>query len=661
MTEKSKDQQPTLESYFEGKFKSSAKLQNKYTEEVKEDVFSLKWTIQQKLMGIFSLMLLLSLSMMIILATYYFKSDNEVRIKEDNLKMVELVGITMQSYLSSSIQKCKQMAITLDTKTLDQNQRKVFTSIFFDADSEIVYLGIYSSSGKKLTLTDSVLNAEYAKENKIDSSYFSKVIQENENSLDKVLSGGILLVNVNKENNTIPYLGIAIPYTKDLVSQKVIVAILKTDTILAMFAQRGIFVTYMTDMKGNVLAHPEKEKVLSASNLVSSPLVGEMLKSQLATGQKKYLENDEAYIGSFKKVESINVAILSNVLEKKVFEEVYNIQRRNIYIMFIALSLTLFGIYFFARRITKPITALMLATDEISKGNFKVDIRPSSYDEIGILTHQFEKMSHGLQEREEVKNALGRFVNPSVMEKVLSKSLKLGGERRMAAIFFSDIRAFTSISEKLEPEEVVEFLNQYMTAMVSCIDLTFGVVDKFIGDAIMATWGAVDTIGNPAENAVNSALMMRDALIRFNSNRGTENKPLIKIGCGMNYGPVIAGQIGSENRLEYTVIGDAVNLASRVETLNKPFGTDILISEDMYAEVKDIYLVEKMKEIEVKGKSKLQTVYAVIGRLDDIDPNSPKTMKDVRTLLGIEWDQKKFDEASGEEEEKFKIVKKKEK
>lgn len=654
-----KKQQPTLESYFEGKFKSSAKLQNKYKEEFTGESFKPKWTIRQKLMGIISLVLSISLVAMIMLATYYFKSDNEVRIKEDNLKTVELVGITMQSYLSNTILKCKQMAITLDTNAVTANQREIFTSLFFDSDSEIVYLGIYSSTGKKLGLTNSILNIEYAKENKIDSKFFTKIIQQNEDALDKVLSGGVIIVNVNKENNTIPFLGLAIPYTKDLLSQKVIIAILKLDTILSIFSQRGIFQTYMSDMNGNVLAHPEKEKVFSASNLVSSPLVQEMLKSQVSTGQKKYFENGKAYIGSFKKIEIINAAILSNVLEDKIFEEVYNIQRRNIYIMIIALSATLLIIYFFARRITKPITALLAVTDEISKGNFKIDIKPTSHDEIGILTNQFEKMSQGLQEREEVKNALGRFVNPSVLEKVLSKNLKLGGERRMAAIFFSDIRSFTAISEKLEPEEVVEFLNQYMTAMVSCIDLTFGVVDKFIGDAIMATWGAVDTIGNPAENAINSALMMRDSLIRFNSKRGGEKKPIIKIGCGMNYGPVIAGQIGSENRLEYTVIGDAVNLASRVETLNKPFGTDILISEDMYNEVKEIYLVEKMKEIEVKGKSKPQTVYAVIGRLDDIDPSSPKTLTDLRKLLGIEWDQKKFDEATGEEEEKFKIVKKK--
>jgi adenylate cyclase len=153
--------------------------------------------------------------------------------------------------------------------------------------------------------------------------------------------------------------------------------------------------------------------------------------------------------------------------------------------------------------------------------------------------------------------------------------------------------------------------------------------------------------------------MMRDSLIRFNRNRGGEKKPIIKIGSGMNYGPVIAGQIGSENRLEYTVIGDAVNLASRIEALNKPFGTDILISADMYEQVKDIYLVEKMKQIQVKGKEEPQTIYAVIGRKDDMDPNSPKTLQELRALLGIQFDENKFASSGEEEEKKYSFVEEK--
>jgi adenylate cyclase len=235
-----------------------------------------------------------------------------------------------------------------------------------------------------------------------------------------------------------------------------------------------------------------------------------------------------------------------------------------------------------------------------------------------------------------------------------SRRAETGRERKTAAIFFSDIRSFTAISEKLQPEEVVEFLNEYMTRMVACVNDTHGNVDKFIGDAIMAVWGTPVSFGNDTENAINGALMMREALIDFNKGRGSEKKPIIKIGSGINTGPVIAGQIGSHDRMEYTVIGDAVNLASRIESLNKPFGTDILISEDAYKLVRDIFKVEPMQKIKVKGKTAPQQIYAVIGRKDD--PKCPASLNAVREMLGIPVpDLSRVD--ADEKEEKFEVIK----
>ena len=641
----------SLETYFQEKFETTAKRQDKFGEKENKVSRKINWSLQLKLMMMNSFIVISTCAIIIAVATYFFKEDNEIRAKEENIRMVELYGTTVQTYMSSVILKSKQMGVTLENNTVTPLEKKQFANLYFDSDTDIVFLGIYSSGGKELELSNSIVNYEYIQKNKINESFFKQLILSSEDSLKRVLNGGVVLSNVNKENQLIPYLAIAIPFTRDLFGQKVIISILKLDNILPTFEKKGISNIFLVDMSGNVLAHPEKEKVFLASNLIDSPIVQEMLKSPTNNGQKRFEEEKKFYIGSFKKVDIINGAVISVVPEEKVFEEVYNIQRRNIYILSIGLCLSLIITFLFAKTISLPIISLLAATVKISKGDFKVDIKAKTQDEIGALTDHFIAMSEGLEEREKVKDAFGRFVNPTVVEMVLSKELKLGGDNKMCAIFFSDIRGFTSISEKLSPEEVVEFLNEYMTLMVNCIDLTFGIVDKFIGDAIMATWGAVDTLGNPAENAINAALMMRDSLIRFNSNRGGDKKPIIKIGSGMNYGPVIAGQIGSENRLEYTVIGDAVNLASRIEALNKPFGTDILISADMYEQVKDIYLVEKMKQIQVKGKEEPQTIYAVIGRKDDLDPNSPKTLQQLRALLGIQFDEHKF-AASGEEEEK---------
>ena len=278
-------------------------------------------------------------------------------------------------------------------------------------------------------------------------------------------------------------------------------------------------------------------------------------------------------------------------------------------------------------------TWVMSANSEILVPDIKYNSEEIPTFEAGVLSRS----------RSEVEEEMWRLDSTPLMN--FSKTTEF--------IFFSDIRGFTSISEKLEPEQVVEFLNEYMTLMVDCVNKTNGIVDKFIGDAIMATWGAALSKGNDAENAINASLLMRKFLIEFNLSRGTNEKPLILIGCGLNFGPVIAGQIGSEDRLEYTVIGDAVNLASRVESLNKAMGTDILITEDMYIRVPDIFDVVKMQKIKVKGKSEPQTIYAVLGHKSD--PNRPKNLEELRMKVGIVYNENRTASVD-EKEEKFEIL-----
>ena len=347
------------------------------------------------------------------------------------------------------------------------------------------------------------------------------------------------------------------------------------------------------------------------------------------------------------------MGVVAQVDEEKAFAAVVRMQRRNIYITLIILATAILIVYFFTKTLTRPVNVLVDATRRIEKGEYDIHFRRYAPNEIGTLSRSFVSMGQGLAEREKMKDAFGKFVNKELAEQVLKGEIRLGGERKEAAVFFSDIRSFTAISESLQPEEVVAFLNDYMSRMVSCVNQTKGVVDKYIGDAIMAIWGAPVSHGNDTENAVNGALMMRASLMEFNQGRGGAKKPIIKIGCGINCGPLIAGQIGSQERMEYTVIGDTVNLASRIEGLNKPFGTDILISSDAYERVKDTFLMEAMRPIKVKGKTEPQQIYAVLGRRDD--PQSPQTAADLRQILGTS--DKGLKDFDGEaKEEKFEIV-----
>ena len=286
---------------------------------------------------------------------------------------------------------------------------------------------------------------------------------------------------------------------------------------------------------------------------------------------------------------------------------------------------------FMSTVIVRDIETISAKAALVGNGDLTVTFGVDRRDEIGALSGTLNAMVRGLVERERAKKALGRFVSTQVAELALASDLKLGGERKECAVLFNDIRGFTSLSEQMTPEEIMEFLNEYLSMIVGCVDRTDGVVDKFIGDAIMATWGAVYSGGDDAANAVNAALMMRAAVARYNAGRAAAGRVPVRTGCGLSYGPVIAGQVGTEERLEYTVIGDTVNLASRIESLTKEFGCDILISQGMRDRVKDMFRLVMIQDIKVKGKNEPQTIHAVLGRLDD--PSAPKSLEELRALI----------------------------
>ncbi|MFQ5575408.1 MAG: adenylate/guanylate cyclase domain-containing protein [Anaerolineae bacterium] len=234
----------------------------------------------------------------------------------------------------------------------------------------------------------------------------------------------------------------------------------------------------------------------------------------------------------------------------------------------------------------------------------------------GYIGHRSKALIvQAIEEQEEkkfVKRIFGRYATKEVVEDALQRGLKLGGEEKELAILFSDIRNFTSMSEKLQPHEVVDLLNDYFAEMVDIISKNGGTLNKFMGDGILAIFGAPVSYGNNSERAVRTALEMMEKLAKFNGKLAQQGKPTLNIGIGINTGRVVVGNIGSAERMEYTVIGDAVNLASRLEALNKELQTNILISNSTYQQVKNIINANKMQPMQVKGKEKDVWVHEVV-------------------------------------------------
>ncbi len=217
------------------------------------------------------------------------------------------------------------------------------------------------------------------------------------------------------------------------------------------------------------------------------------------------------------------------------------------------------------------------------------------------------------RENRKIKSVFSKYVSKQVVEQLLKNpDVKLGGEKKVITVMFTDIRGFTAMSEKMDPKQVLNVLNEYLSAMTDIVFENEGTLDKFIGDAVMALFGTPVYYKDHALRAVKTGLAMQKKLDELNKKWASEGRTTLKIGIGVNTGEVVAGNMGSLKRMEYTVIGDTVNLASRLESLNKDLGTSFLISESTYEQVKDRIKVNKFEGVKVKGKELQLTVYEVL-------------------------------------------------
>ena len=227
------------------------------------------------------------------------------------------------------------------------------------------------------------------------------------------------------------------------------------------------------------------------------------------------------------------------------------------------------------------------------------------------------------REKKKVRGAFQYYLTASVMEEILKdpSKLKLGGDKKDLTVMFSDIRGFTSISEKLTPQELVHLLNEYLTAMTDIVFKYNGLLDKYIGDAIMAVWG--DPVDQPdhALRGCNTALDMMKKLSALQEKWQREGWPLVDIGIGVNSGDMVVGNMGSDMRFDYTVMGDNVNLSSRLEGINKEYGTHIVLSEYTYERVKEAMFCRELDSVRVKGKKLPVKIYELICNKTDAAPH----------------------------------------
>ncbi|HEX2033539.1 MAG TPA: adenylate/guanylate cyclase domain-containing protein [Chloroflexota bacterium] len=251
-------------------------------------------------------------------------------------------------------------------------------------------------------------------------------------------------------------------------------------------------------------------------------------------------------------------------------------------------------------------------------------------------------------EQRETRRAMGKYLSPSVMTEVLDDptALHLGGQKREMTVLFADIRGFTSLSERTDPELLVHFLNEYLTAMTDLVFANRGVLDKYTGDGIMAFWGSPQDQPDHAELACRTAYEMRKRLQELHQRWLTVGWPALDIGVGLNTGAMTVGNVGSKMRFDYTVIGDAVNLAARLEALNKVYGTNIILGEATQRRIAHLFATRYLGRVTVRGKDQETAIYELLAPLEAASPLVPPGMLEAWDTALEAYHARRFEEAS---------------
>jgi adenylate cyclase len=388
-------------------------------------------------------------------------------------------------------------------------------------------------------------------------------------------------------------------------------------------SQTEIPIDELSLMKINFSGKPGSFKTYSASEVLNQELPEIIFKNKIVLiGATASSLHDEFPVPISKNVAMAGVEIQANAiqtfLDKKFLFQPD--KKQTIWLIFI-LSI---GLSFLLSRLTMRNASLICAISTgiillLSFVLFGVGVLFETlyfllaigFVYIGDLSYKY---FYANEQKAVIKKVFQYYVSSPIVDELLKSpdKIKLGGESRTVTILFSDIRGFTNISEKMPAEELIQYLNEYLEIMTNVIIEKQGVIDKFIGDAIMAFWNAPINLKNHETLAIKAGLEMISKLEAFNSHWKEKGYEPIKIGIGLNTGEVIAGNIGSSKRFDYTIVGDNVNLGSRVEGLNKVYGTSLLITESTYNKTKNKFPTRLIDFVRVKGKDQPIKLYEVL-------------------------------------------------
>ena len=602
-----------------------------------------KHPIGLKLISIISLIVLVALDGVTYAVSYFVTADVRNNAEENNLTINSRTASDAENRITSAISSVAMFIDLLNTAGDNTTEIKSMENLFFQRNKSIAAV-YFPDTGRMYTNSEFFISHELELDSALN--YF---LQE-DSLLEKAANGYIEL------HNAAPFFGAPVlsffypahsggSDNPGASKNSVIAFLFAAEDLSESFSSGSVNQSFFVNKDGTVLAHSDSSLMMSAADESSNPIVKAMQESAANNSQITYQTKDGVeYIGAFRKLSFGDCAVITTVQTSIILEGVRRTTRRNIYISAIILALSILIIYFFSKSLSRPLKILTAIVNEINNGNFNTElfseIKKTHNDEIGVL-------ARSTRHEREILNTFTKLTNKGVTQAIIKKEIDFEPHLKDITIFFSDIRGFTAISDGFKNRfgeksaaEIISFLNDYMSRMVSCITRTGGTVDKFEGDAIMAAWGVLRNesldwellpkdskeykkakkhhdsyVRRDALAAITCCMAMRYSLMLYNKEaeaftKAHEKEPLakykphIRIGAGLNSGRATVGFMGSFDKMEYTSIGDAVNFASRTEASNKPCGTDTLITQDTYDILKKDFIKCKENNFTIKPENK---------------------------------------------------------
>ncbi len=569
----------------------------------------------------FRLSLLVSAAIILfgIVSIWFVAFWQESSYKNEKRRQWSIAVDSLMPNLANALSSDNSDAIKFTLDRLASKNEDIRSLVLADEKGRVVYSLDEKLVGKPLDeKTKAALSETNGKEEKsgLPLRQYSREIKTEWTSLGRLYAGFAVMNSLEKERQRSI---LALEYMIDNAVRNAVLSfdfyeadhiaheIVKNVDDVKFFkivAADGVILSSSDDKETLKQTEDARLSEILASEGVNRPVWTRMFKSEGA----RILEVTLVMIEGNEKLGAIQIGYDISSLSASV-------KRRNAILVLLsaaAVAIAAMIAIIIAGRISRPVAHLSHVALQVGAGDLDARAEVSSGgDEMRLLGSAFNKMIAGLKERDLIKDTFSRYVTKQVADEILKDpaGVSLGGVKREATILFSDIRGFTAFAERHEPEDVIARLNEYLAAMVDVIFKYEGTLDKFIGDAIMAVYGSPISREDDPLRAAMTALEMRERLQILNEKWAAEGREPLKIGIGINAGEVIAGNIGDVRRMEYTVIGDNVNLASRIEGLTKIFDCPIIISGSVFEKIKDRVVAVKLESTFVKGKTLAVEIY----------------------------------------------------